>query len=278
MSEGKPLEGQIAVVTGASRGIGKGIARGLGEKGATVYVTGRSVGDGELTIDTTAREITESGGVGIAVQTDHTDDAQIAALFDQVRSEAGHIDILVNNAFKIPTPPVWGGGFWEHPYTIWDDQVGTGARCHYIACWHAAEMLFQGSGKLIVNVSSPGGLGYHFSTTYGVGKTALDRMAADMAVELEPKGVTSVAVYPGSVATEFIVASNAERKSDLSKSQTPLFVGRSVAALATAEDRLSRSGKVLWIEDLAEEFDILDENGNRPPGYSRRAALTGDKS
>ncbi len=275
MTEAKTLEGQITVVTGASRGIGKGIALGLAEQGATVYITGRSVGDGELTIDATAREIEALGGVGIPVQTDHTDDEQIAALFDRVRSEASHIDILVNNAFKIPTPPVWGGGFWEHPYTIWDDQVGTGARCHYLACWHAAQMLFDGSGKLIVNVSSPGGLGYHFSTTYGVGKTALDRMTADMAVELEPKGVTSIAVYPGSVATEFIVASNAERKSDLSKSQTPLFVGRSVAALAGTDDHLERSGKVLWIEDLADEFDVYDENGNRPPGYSRRAALTG---
>lgn len=273
MAESKALEGEICVVTGSSRGIGRGIAHALGEQGATVYVTGRSVGDGELTIDATARMIEAAGGVGIPVQTDHTDDDQIAALFDRIKTEAGHIDVLVNNAFKIPTPPVWGGGFWEHPYTIWDDQVGTGARCHYLACWHAAQMLFDGTGKLIVNVSSPGGLGYHFSTSYGVGKTALDRMAADMAVELKPAGVTSVALYPGSVATEFIVESNKERKRDMSAYQTPLFVGRTVAALATADDALDRSGSVVWVEDLAEEFDITDENGHRPPGYPPRAEL-----
>lgn len=271
----KPLEGKVSVVTGSSRGIGRGIAHALGEQGATVYITGRTTGDSELSIDATARMVEAAGGIGIPVQTDHTNDDQIAALFDRIRSEAGHLDILVNNAFKIPTPPVWGGGFWEHPYTIWDDQVGTGARCHYLASWHAAQMLFDGATKLIVNVSSPGGLGYHFSTTYGVGKAALDRMTADMAVELEPKGVTAVAIYPGSVATEFIVESNKERQRDMSVFQTPLFVGRTVAALASSDDRLERSGNVLWVEDLAEEFDIVDENGNRPPGYSRRAALTG---
>ncbi len=270
----KALEGMITVVTGSSRGIGRGIARALGEQGATVYVTGRTTGDSELSIDATARMVEQAGGIGVPVQTDHTDDDQIAALFDRIRSEAGHIDVLVNNAFKIPTPPVWGGGFWEHPYTIWDDQVGTGARCHYLACWHAAQMLFDGSGKLIVNISSPGGLGYHFSTTYGVGKTALDRMTADMAVELEPTGVTAVAIYPGSVATEFIVESNKDRKRDMSSYQTPLFVGRSIAALANADDLTSRSGKVIWVEDLADEFDLFDENGHRPPGYPRRAELT----
>ncbi len=266
------------MVTGSSRGIGRGIAHALGEQGATVYITGRTVGSSDKSIDATAEMVNQAGGKGIAVQTDHTDDDQIETLFDRIRSEAGHIDVLVNNAFKIPTPPVWGGGFWEHPWQIWDDQVGTGARCHYLACWHAAHMLFAGTGKLIVNVSSPGGLGYHFSTTYGVGKTALDRMTADMAVELKETGVSTMALYPGSVATEFIVESNAERQRDLSTFQTPLFVGRAVAAVATASDLQERSGKVAWVEDLAEEFGIVDENGNRPPGYARRAALTGDPS
>lgn len=269
------LDGKIAIVTGASRGIGRGIARALGEQGATVYITGRTVGPGELSLDSTARMIEEVGGTAIPVQTDHTDDDQIAALFERVRSDTDHLDLLVNNVFKIPTPPVWGGGFWEHPFEIWDDQVGTGARCHYVACWHAAELLFAGSSKLIVNISSPGGLGYHFSTSYGVGKTALDRMTADMAVELEPKGVASIALYPGSVATEFIVDSNKERQRDLSVFQTPLFVGRSVAALAASGTALDRSGQVLWVEDLADEFELFDENGTRPPGYSRRAELTG---
>jgi len=272
-----PLTDRVCVVTGSSRGIGRGIARALGEQGATVYITGRSTGDDgpeQRTIDSTARLVTELGGHGIPVQTDHTDDLQIEALFDRIRSDHGRIDILVNNVYKIPNPPVWSGGFWEHPWEIWDDQVGTGARCHYIASWHAAPLLFEGDGKLIVNVSSPGALGYHFSASYGVGKTALDRLTKDMAIELQPTGVTAIGLYPGSVATEFIVDANKERQRDLSTFQTPLFVGRTVAAFAGSESQLDRSGDILWVEDLADEFDIVDENGTRPPGYSRRAELT----
>lgn len=274
MNDDRALDGWVTVVTGSSRGIGRGIARALGELGATVYVTGRSVGDGELTVDSTVAMVEEAGGVGIGVQVDHTDDEQIAGLFAKIGDEHGRIDLLVNNVYKIPSPPVWGGGFWEHPYQVWDDQVGTGARCHYVASWHAAPLLFEGSGKMIVNVSSPGGLGYHYSSSYGVGKAALDRMTADMAIELEPKQVAAVSLYPGGVATEFVVQANAERKRDLSDFQTPLFVGRSVAALAASGTAIDRSGQIVWVEDLAEEFDVVDENGRRPPGYARRAELS----
>jgi len=278
-NETKPLSGSICLVTGASRGIGRGIATALGEQGATVYVTGRSTGSDDpeaRTIDSSARAITDAGGRGIAIQTDHTDDAQIAALFDRIRADTSHLDVLVNNVYKIPNPPVWSGGFWEHPWEIWDDQVGTGARCHYIASWHAAPLLFAGTGRTIVNVSSPGGLGYHFSASYGVGKTAMDRLTRDMAIELKVEDVTAVGLYPGSVATEFILDANKERQRDLSTMQTPLFVGRTVAAFASAPNRLERTGEILWVEDLADEFDIVDEHGNRPPGYSRRAELTGE--
>ena len=132
------LNGRIAVVTGASRGIGKGIAIALGERGWTVYVTGRTVGEGERTIDTTARLVNEAGGEGRAIPCDHGNDDEIAALFKRVGEEAGKIDLLVNNVYKIPDPPAWGGGFWEHPLGIWDDQVGIGLRAHYVASWHAA--------------------------------------------------------------------------------------------------------------------------------------------
>ena len=177
------LKGKIAVVTGASRGIGKGIALALGAQGCTVYVTGRTTGDGERTIDTTARLVTEAGGQGRAIQCDHGDDAQIAALFEKIGSETDHIDILVNNVYKIPDPPAWGGGFWDHPIQIWDDQVGIGLRAHYVASWHAAKLLFAGgAGGAILNVSSPGGQSYHFSSSYGAGKAGLDRLTADMAI------------------------------------------------------------------------------------------------
>ena len=265
------LKGKIAVVTGASRGIGKGIAIALGEQGATVYVTGRTSGDGDRTIDATARLVTEAGGEGRAIQCDHGDDAQIEALFQRIGEDAGHIDILVNNVYKIPDPPAWGGGFWDHPIQIWDDQVGIGLRAHYVASWHAAPLLFAaGPGAAILNVSSPGGQSYHFSSSYGAGKAGLDRLTADMAIELEPKGVSAVVLYPGAVSTEFIQDAAAVQEMDLSTMQTPVFVGRAAVALLTAADLPARSGSIQWVEDLAEEFDLSDEHGKRPPRYAER--------
>jgi NAD(P)-dependent dehydrogenase (short-subunit alcohol dehydrogenase family) len=265
------LDGKIAVVTGASRGIGRGAALALGEQGATVYVTGRTTGDGELTIDTTAQRVTKAGGHGIAVQVDHSDDSQIGALFERVKSDSGRLDILVNNVYKIPDPPAWGGGFWDHPISIWDDQVGIGLRAHYVASWHAAPLLFaSGPGGFICNVSSPGGQSYHFSSSYGAGKAGLDRLSKDMAVELEPNGIACVSLYPGTVATEFIVEWSGKRGSDLSKAQTPLGVGRVIAALAVAPDRMARSGSIQWVEDVSAELDIRDENGNLAARYGKR--------
>ena len=265
------LGGKIAVVTGSSRGIGRGTAVALGEQGATVYITGRTTGDGELTIDRTAELVDAAGGRGIAVQTDHGDDAQIAALFDRVRSEQGKLDILVNNVYKIPDPPAWGGGFWDHPISIWDDQVGIGLRAHYVASWHAAPLLFEaGPGGFICNVSSPGGQSYHFSSSYGAGKAGLDRLSADMAVELEPQGIACVALYPGSVSTEFIVEWSGTRGTDIEGAQTPLAVGRTVAALASADDLMERSGTIQWVEDLGADFGIVDEHGRSPARYARR--------
>ncbi len=273
------LSGKIAVVTGSSRGIGRGTAIALGERGATVYVTGRTTGDGELSIDTTVKMVEEAGGSAVAVQTDHGNDDEIAALFDRVRADHGRLDLLVNNVYKIPSPPAWGGGFWDHPVSIWDDQVGIGLRAHYVASWHAAPLLFDGrlhdggEGKpiaAIVNVSSPGGQSYHFSSSYGAGKAGLDRLGADMALELAPKQVACVTLYPGSVGTEFIMSHAADRGTDTSHLQTPLVVGRAATAVATADDLLDRSGTIQWVEDLGEEFGLVDEHGNPPPPYQRR--------
>ena len=271
----KPLAGKIAVVTGSSRGIGRGTAVALGEQGATVYVTGRTTGDGELSIDTTARMVEEAGGVGIPVQVDHGDDDQIVALFEQVKREQGRLDILVNNVYKIPSPPAWGGGFWDHPVSIWDDQVGIGLRAHYVASWYAAPLLFAAEPTaddpgVIVNVSSPGGQSYHFSSSYGAGKAGLDRLGADMAQELEPEHVACFTLYPGSVGTEFIMAHVDERNTDTSHLQSPLVVGRTAVALITSGKVLERSGTIQWVEDLGEEFDVRDEDGNLPPKYQRR--------
>jgi len=268
----RALEGKIAVVTGSSRGIGRGTAVALGEQGATVYVTGRSIGEGELTIDRTAELVDAAGGRGVPVQTDHGDDAQIAALFERVRADHGKLDILVNNVYKIPDPPAWGGGFWDHPVSIWDDQVGIGLRAHYVASWYAAPLLFAAApGSLICNVSSPGGQSYHFSSSYGAGKAGLDRLGADMAIELRPKGVACVTVYPGTVSTEFIVEWSGKRDTDMEGAQTPLVVGRCIAALASADDLMERSGSIQWVEDVGPEFGIVDEHGRSPAPYGRRS-------
>lgn len=267
-----PFSGKVVVVTGSSRGIGRGTAVAFGELGATVYVTGRTT-TGELSVGNAAAAVDEAGGTGIAVQTDHGDDASIARLFEQVKADHGRIHVLVNNVYKIPNPPAWGGGFWDHPIQVWDDQVGIGLRAHYVASWHAAPLLFKaGPGGLIANVSSPGGQSYHFSSSYGAGKAGLDRLSADMAIELRTKGIACCPIYPGSVATEFIKEWSEKRGTDLSQSQTTLGVGRTIAALAQAPDLMARSGAIQWCEDLSREFDVRDENGNLLPAYGQRAA------
>ena len=265
------LKGQVAVVTGSSRGIGKGIALALAEHGCTVYATGRTIGDRDRTIDTTARQVTEAGGEGHAIRCDHGDDDDIARLFEQIGQEAGRIDILVNNVYKIPSPPAWGGGYWDHPISIWDDQVGIGLRAHYVASWHAAGLMFESDNARMLNVSSPGGQSYHFSSSYGAGKAGLDRLTADMAVELEPKGIPACVLYPGSVSTEFIQDAAEEQGMDLSQSQTPLLVGRAATSLLMSDDMMSRTGTIQWVEDLIAEFDLYDENGSRPTAkYAQR--------
>ena len=269
-SSARPFAGKVVVVTGSTRGIGRGTAVAFAELGATVYVTGRTT-TGELSIHGAAAAVDAAGGHGIAVQVDHGDDASIAALFQQVREEQGKIHVLVNNVYKIPDPPAWGGGFWDHPIQVWDDQVGIGLRAHYVASWHAAPLMFEaGPGGLIANVSSPGGQSYHFSSSYGAGKAGLDRLSADMAFELRPQGIACCAIYPGSVATEFIQEWSSKRGTDLSQSQTTLGVGRTIAALAQAPDLMERSGTIQWCEDLSRAFDVRDENGNLLPEYGRR--------
>ncbi len=267
------LSEKICVVTGATRGIGRGTAIALAEQGATVYVTGRSSGEGPLTIEGSAAAIEEAGGRGIGVRVDHGIDSEIEAFFEQVKTEQGKIDILVNNVYKIPSPPAWGGGFWDHPIQVWDDQVGIGLRAHYVASWHAAPLMFAaGSGGLIVNVSSPGGLSYHFSSSYGAGKAGLDRLTADMGLELKDKGIAAISLYPGSVSTEFVLENAARMGNVVENAQTPLLVGRTIAALASAEDLMERSGSIQWVEDLSREFDVKDENGNLAPAYPGRQA------
>ena len=264
------LKGKVAVVTGGSRGVGRGVAQGLAEAGCTVYVTGRSrsqeVPPAPLSIDATAAEVNELGGVGIPVPVDHGDDEQIRALFERVKAEQGRLDVLVNNVFKIPDPPVFGGGFWTHPVSIWDDMVGIGCRAHYVASVHGAPMMVaQGSG-LIVNISSGGGGEYLFSVAYGTGKTAVDRMAKDMAHELRAHDVAAISLWPGVVKTEFLMAAveAGQATFDMNEAETPRFTGRAVAALARDPDLMAKSGRIHRVVDLAEEYRFTDVDGNFP--------------
>jgi dehydrogenase/reductase SDR family member 1 len=266
------LQNRIAVVTGATRGVGKGIARELGAAGATVYVTGRtSAAAGsrsELTIEAAAHAVTAAGGRGIPVQVDHAQDEEIRTLFERVRAEQGRLDILVNNVFKIPDPPVFGGYFWEHPISIWDDMVGVGCRAHYVASVYAAPMMVAARSGLIVNISSRGAAGYAFSTAYGVGKSAVDRMAQDMAHELREFDVAAVSLWPSTVKTEFILESveRGEFELDERKAESPEFTGRAIAALYTASDRMERSGGVYRCKELALAYGFTDIDGRMPEG------------
>ena len=271
MSRASPLAGRVAVVTGASRGIGKGIAIGLGEAGATVYVTGRTRGTGDRTIDTTAELVSLAGGQGLAVEVDHAIDGEIDGLFRLVESEHGGLDILVNNVFKIPDPPAWEGGFWEHPLEIWDDQVGIGLRSHYVASRSAAPLLFRCTGSMIFNITSPAGFTYLFNAAYSIGKAALDRMTHDLGIELLPKGVSVIGLRPGPVRTEFIQDQASAGVSVLTEGvETPIFIGRVVAAIATDQDRFEMTGRVHWTTDLGSHYRQVDEDAAVPVSARER--------
>jgi dehydrogenase/reductase SDR family protein 1 len=205
------------VVTGASRGLGKGIALGLGEAGATVYVTGRSTGRNKTgrpgTIEETAAEVARLGGEGIAVRCDHRVDSEVEALFGRVSRAQGHLDVLINNAFASPEQSVlWGGQrFWEIPIGLWDDLIDVGLRSHFVASRFAAPiMITQGQG-LIINVASHAAGSGKSATSrvilpYSVGKAGLHRLSADMAVELRDNGLAVVSVWPPASRTEETLA------------------------------------------------------------------------
>src|SRR5712664_1897483 len=195
----------IAVVTGASRGAGKGIAIALGEAGATVYVTGRSVADSDSlyggTVSETADLVTQAGGNGVAIALDHTDDKAVAALFERVKAEHGRLDILVNNAAKLVAAPS-PGGFWEKPLEA-VDLITVGLRSHFVAAYYAAPLLIANGRGLIVNTSYYGSVSYHSSgPAYGAQKAGADKMAADMAKELRPYNIAAVSIWMGPLDTE----------------------------------------------------------------------------
>jgi NAD(P)-dependent dehydrogenase (short-subunit alcohol dehydrogenase family) len=267
------LSGKVAVVTGASRGIGRGVALALAEEGATVYVTGRTVAAGSSplpgTVGETAQEVDRRGGKGVAVQVDHARQDQVAALFEQVRREQGRLDILVNNAIAIPDELTQPGGFWEKPLSNWE-MIDVGLKSYFVAAWHAAQIMAPQKSGLIVDISGYVGVTYTFSVVFGVCKTAVDRMARDMAIELKPHNVASISLWQGFTYTEraqenlkTVPGMAAQLNSAVGSSVE--FPGRVIAALAKDADVMKRSGGTFIAAELAQDYGVTDVDGRVIP-------------
>lgn len=289
----RPLQHCVAVVTGASRGAGRGIAIELGAAGATVYVTGRSTraapaeGYESLlalsgldalpgTIDDTAEAVTSAGGRGIAVRCDHGDEAQVQQLFERVQAEQSRIDLLVNNA--------WGGHesfdgvfeapFWKHPLSHWDAMMDRGVRHHLLASRAAAPlMVAQQRGLIVATTFWDRGHYLRGNLYYDLAKAAINRLAFGVAEELRPHGVASLALSPGWMRTEFVLAGHHTDEAHwqevpaLARTESPRYLGRAVAALAGDAQVLSRSGQVLRVADLAREYGFTDVDGRQVEAF-----------
>ncbi|MDP9989602.1 NAD(P)-dependent dehydrogenase (short-subunit alcohol dehydrogenase family) [Variovorax boronicumulans] len=292
-TKNRPLKDCIAVVTGASRGAGRGIAMELGAAGATVYVTGRSTRAqpadtyGQLlalsdmpavpgSIDDTAEEVTRMGGRGIAVRCDHTREEDVKALFAQVEREAGRIDLLVNNA--------WGGHetftgvfdapFWEHPLANWDSMFDRGVRNHLVASRFAAPLMVRAKRGLIVTTTFwDRGRYMKGNLFYDLAKASMTRLAFGMAQELKPHGVASVAVSPGWMRTEFVLAGHKtdeahwQERPALAGTESPRYLGRAVAALAGDPQVMEKTGEVLRVADLARAYGFTDIDGRQVKAF-----------
>lgn len=290
----RPLQGRVAVVTGASRGAGRAIAIELGAAGATVYVTGRSTRAhpadsygallklGQMTampgsIDQTADEVEGQGGRGIAVRCDHTREDEVAALFAQVQRDQGRLDLLVNNA--------WGGHetfdgvfdtpFWERPMSNWDSMFDRGVRNHLLASRFAAPMMLaRGRGLIVTTTFRDRDRYLRGNLFYDLAKAAMNRLAFGIAEELRPHGVASVGVSPGWMRTELVLVGHQtdeahwRERPELARTESPHYLGRAVAALAGDPSVLDKSGAVLYVGDLAREYGFTDLDGRQPEAFA----------
>lgn len=270
----KPLEGKTALVTGATRGVGRGIALGLAEAGAHVYFTGRSSAGANQpealsgTLEETALEIERQGGRATPIRCDHRNDAETAEVFARIEAAGRGLDILVNAAwagyehvFGHDTF-TWMNKFWEQPVSTWDAMSGVGLRSAFIASQHAARLMVQRRSGLIANVSYWAAQHYFGNVPYGVFKCATDRLTQDCALELLEHGVAVVSLYPGLVRTERVM--RGAEHFDMSNSESEQFSGRAVAALAGDAGIMLRSGTVQVVAAVAEEFGFADIDGKRP--------------
>ena len=249
------LSGRVALVTGASRGVGRGVALGLAHAGATVYATGRTV-----------EQAPPQPGI-VPAACDHTDDDAVGRVFQRIDDERGRLDILVNVAWGGYERMVengaftWAAPFWQQPAWRWESMVTAGVRAAFVASQQAAQRMSAAKRGLIVHISSMAAQKYGYNVVYGLSKAATDRMAADMAHELRPHGVTVVSLYPGLVRTENVLSAGVF---DLSNSESPEFIGRAVAALAADADVQQRSGQVLVAATLGTEYGFTDIDGKQP--------------
>lgn len=266
----------VAIVTGASRGAGRGIAIALGQHGCTVYVTGRSLqrGDHALpgTIYETAEAVTAAGGKGIAVRCDHADDEQAKALFDKVLAEHGRIDILVNNAAAVYDELSMPGNFWEKPLKL-ADMIDVGIRSGYVASWLAAPAMVKQERGLIVFTSASGAAHYSMGPAYGAHKAGMDKMAFDMAVDFQnaQAKVSALSIWMGALATDRLLAmieADPDKFGYLrDQIETPEFTGHVIWALYSDPELAGLNGQTIIGAEAAIKYGVKDEGGRQPPSY-----------
>ncbi len=260
--------GRIVLVTGATRGLGRGIARSFATPDTTVYFTGRNVDDLAQVVE----EIAALGGKGVALPCDHRDDEQVAAAFARIADDAGRLDILVNNAAAVyPDALMAPGGFWEKPLNL-SDMIDVGLRSNYVAGWHAAKLMVPAGRGLIASISFYGAVSYFHGAAYGAAKAGTDKMMRDMAVDLAPHGVAAVSIWPGFVLTDAVRAIPPELLPDELRAslpgwETPEFTGLVIAALAADPALATLSGEALIGAELGTRYGIVDLDGKRPPSY-----------
>ncbi len=272
------LDGCVALVTGGSRGVGKGVAIGLAEAGATVVVTARTRASGMSewpgSLDETIAAIEAAGGRGLGLLCDHSDDESVRAVFERIRRDYGRLDILVNNVFAAPNVMPVNVPFWKLPTSLWDTLHRVGLRSHFVASQFAVPLMLPQKRGLIVNTSSGGGVRYTFNVPFGVQKSGVDRMARDMAHELKPYGITACSIWPGYIKSEKLAAQPDRVPPALAKliaerGETPIFVGRAIAALAADPGMIEKTGQILLASELAMEYGFTDVDGKVPPPPSR---------
>ncbi len=261
----------VALVTGASRGAGRGIARALGSHGCKVYVTGRSDGTAGAempgTIQQTAADVTAAGGLGVPVRCDHADVGQVAELFARIERDDGRLDILVNNACAIQDALSEPGQFWQKPISL-GRMIDVGVKTSYEASWHAAPIMVRQGKGLIAFTSSPGAVHYCMGPAYGAHKAGQDKLAADMAVDFAGTGVAAVSVWMGALATErllaMMTADPAKYGYLADELETPEFTGHVIWALANDPALAELSGKTVIGAEMASRYGLTDHGGRIP--------------